>query len=98
MGGYVHYYNVKGERGNIGSRHGISVDAGAVDVHLGRQVHVFEWSMSSVSVMLLRRGLQERNHGWGGCVHLPNVMITTEEYRVGFCALDIQAAFLRRSI
>ena len=65
-GGYEHYYYVNEERGNIGPRHGISVGAGAVDVHLGKQVHVFEWSMLSISVMPLCQGLQERNHGWGG--------------------------------
>ena len=43
MGGYVHYYHVNEKRGNIGSRHGISLDAGVVEVHLGRQVHIVEW-------------------------------------------------------
>ena len=40
---YRRRINISSIRRGIESRNGISVHAGAVEVHLGRQVHVVEW-------------------------------------------------------
>ena len=51
--------------------------------------------MLSVIAVSLCRGLQRRNHGWEGCLHLLGIMIVAEEYEL---AMDVYIACLQRSI